>query len=143
MNNAKGYTLLELIIVIMMLSIIILIVVPSFTSISEAHEVEHFLEQLQNDLYFAQATALSRGKPVMLDFQPSRSRYQVRMSNQAILSRDYPTHFTVEKGSMDTRVEFNANGNIRFIGTMFIETQRGKYKLTFQLGKGRFDVTKL
>ncbi|MFA8437664.1 competence type IV pilus minor pilin ComGD [Pueribacillus sp. YX66] len=143
MANEKGYTLFELIIVITILGIVILIAIPSFTPISEAHEVEHFFEQLEDDLYFTQVTALSRGKPVLLDFRTSSSLYQVRMDNKVIVQRNYPEHFTVEKGSMNTTIEFNLNGNIRNPGTIFVDTNNGKYKLTFQLGKGRFDVTKL
>lgn len=143
MTNEKGYTLFELIIVIAILGMIVLIAVPSFTPISEANEVEHFFEQLQDDLYFTQALALSRGKTILLDFRHSTSRYQIRDGITIILARDYSNEFTIEKGSMNTTIEFNLNGNIRNPGTIFVDTKGERYKLTFQLGKGRFDVTKL
>ncbi len=143
MNTEKGYTLVELSLVIAIFGAITLILIPSFASMANSKEVESFFEQLQDDLYYAQATALSRGKPILLDFRTSSSLYQIRVDNQTILQRSYPTHFKVEKGSMETTIRFNANGNIRNPGTMFVNTQKGKYKLTFQLGKGRFHVSKL
>lgn len=141
-KNESGYTLFELIIVISILGIILLIAIPSYHSISQANEIEQFFEQLQEDLYYTQMTAISRGKPIMLLFVTS-SQYQIRISNQAILKREFPSDISVEKGTLETKIEFNSNGNIRKPGTIFIKTPKGKYKLTFQLGKGRFEVAKL
>lgn len=141
-KNESGYTLFELIIVISILSIILLIAIPSYHSVWQTNEIEHFLEQFQEDIYYTQMTAISRGKPIMLIFGTS-SQYQILISNKAILKREYPSHISVEKGTLETKIEFNSNGNIRKPGTIFINTEKGKYKLTFQLGKGRFEIAKM
>lgn len=142
MNSEKGYTLFELIIVIAILGAFTFIVIPSFIPVSDSHEVDHFLEQLQEDIYLTQAMALSRGKPAYLNFTASRHYYRVFLDGERMLQRDYPTSILVEKGSLETRIDFNPNGNIRKIGTMIVRTKKGRYTLTFQLGKGRFDVSK-
>lgn len=142
-KQEKGYTLFELIIVITILGLLLLIAVPSYHSISKTNEIEHFFQQLQEDLYLTQMTAISRGKLIMLDFRTTSKQYQIRMDNTAILSRHYSKQISVENGTLETKIEFNPNGNIRKPGTIFVNTSKGKYKLTFQLGKGRFYVTKL
>jgi len=142
-KNESGYTLFELIIVISILSVILLIAVPSYHSLSKTNEIEHFFEQLQEDIYYTQMTAISRGKPIMLDFITTLSQYRILASNQTIVKRDYPHDIIVEKGTLETKIEFNPNGNIRKAGTIFIKTANGKYKLTFQLGKGRFEIAKM
>lgn len=142
-KHQSGYTLFELIIVISLFSIILLIVIPSYHSLSQKHKTDHFFEQLQEDIYYTQMIALSRGKPMMLDFITTLSQYRILVHNQTIVKREYPHDIIVERGTLETKIEFNPNGNIRKAGTIFIKTDKGKYKMTFQLGKGRFEIAKM
>src|SRR5690606_32893460 len=105
-KTESGYTLFELITVISILAIILLIAIPSYHSLSRTNEIDHFFEQLQEDIYYTQMTAISRGYPIMLIFVTTSSQYQIRINNQAIAKRSYPNHITVEKGTLETRIEF-------------------------------------
>ncbi len=139
----EGYSLFELMIVITIIGCMLLIILPSFTPISQSNEVDHFLKQLEEDLYLTQTMALSRGAPMYLDITYSRHYYRIYMGSSRILQRNYSDNMLVEGGTTETTIHFNPNGNIRNPGTLYISTNKGRYKLTFQLGKGRFDVTKL
>ncbi|PWA13339.1 hypothetical protein DCC39_00120 [Pueribacillus theae] len=141
-NHQQGYTLIELAIVLTIFSIIALIVIPSFSALSETKSIDHFIAQLEEDIYFAQASALSQGKKVCVE--PRNSSYQIRGNNDEILLvRNHSPDIKIEKGTLNLQLCFIQNGNVPNFGTWIVRTKKESYKLTFYIGKGRFHVSKL
>mgnify|MGYP001260925171 CR=1 FL=1 len=143
-HRNAGYTLVELMIVLIILSTATAITIVSYSSLADGKTVDHFFEQLEDDLYNAQMLALSKGKTISIHFKPELHRYTVDGSvGERFLERHYDESIRITKGSTGYRIYFNANGNIRNPGTLIIDTKKGKYVLTFQIGKGRFYVRPL
>ena len=143
-NNQQGYTLIELAIVITIFSIIALVLVPSFASLSETKSIDHFIAQLEEDIYFAQASALSQGRKICIHLQPQNSLYKITGdSSETLVERKYSKDFKIEKGTLNLQLCFTSNGNVPNFGTWIVRTKKESYKLTFYIGKGRFNVSKL
>lgn len=141
LQTEKGYTLIELAIVLLILSSLTGLVVVSFSSLAETKTIDHFIDQLKGDLYYTHMLALSRGKTMSILFRPDSHSYQVIGNDDEIfLERYHSPKIKIVKGSADYRIYFKPNGNIRNPGTIRIETTKGTYSLVFQLGKGRFYV---
>ncbi|RBW70578.1 competence type IV pilus minor pilin ComGD [Bacillus taeanensis] len=140
----KGYTLIEMMIVLLILSSVTAIVVSSFQTAYSAKQTSHFLEQLQDDLYYTQAVAISRGETTSLTIYPENHEYVVYGKNKKLLiRRTFPSHIVFKGGTLGYKVVYLANGNVQKPGTLFINTNFASYKVVVQLGKGRFYVAKL
>lgn len=75
-RRLKGFSLIELVMIIVILGIVSIVVVPRFTSISDA-SVNRDAQLLVNYLTMAQQLAMSRSEPYGVCFDLSNSRYTV------------------------------------------------------------------
>jgi competence protein ComGD len=143
-HNNKGHTLIEMMIVLLILSSVTAITVSSFQPILYGRQTAHFLEQLQEDLYYVQAAAISRGQTTSFTIYPEQNQYVVYGENREILiKRTFESNVMVEGGTLGYKITYLANGNVQKPGTLFINIGNASYKLVVQLGKGRFYVAKL
>lgn len=149
-NRQSGYTLVEMMVVVTVFTLMTAIVLISFRPLSEAKTADNFIEQVQDDLYYAQSLAVSRRETVRFQFHPDD--YYYRIKSGSVLEDDYvklKRHYseaikvTKGSGSLGLEVSFNRNGNVGQAGTILFDTKKGKYKLVFNVGEGRFYVEKL
>lgn len=75
-RRLKGFSLIELVMIIVILGIVSIVVVPRFTSISEA-SVNRDARLLVNYLTMAQQLAMARSEPYGVCFDLGNSRYTV------------------------------------------------------------------
>jgi prepilin-type N-terminal cleavage/methylation domain-containing protein len=66
--NAKGFTIIELMITLTVLAIIIVVAVPSFSGILERRQLHGAGEKLFADLMYAKTEAIKRNTPVRVSF---------------------------------------------------------------------------
>jgi type IV fimbrial biogenesis protein FimT len=60
----KGFTLIELMIVVAIVAVLLTVAVPSFVSMIQSNRVAGEVSSLENDLQFARANAIQRGQSV-------------------------------------------------------------------------------
>lgn len=146
MARKNGFTLLEMLIVLMVVSVLAALAVPSIERISQAKEEAHLIEQLTNDLLYAQHYALTQRKAVVVVFHNGQGRYRITENyvlGRLLLERELPSPWIFEMATLQSPLTFLANGNVNKSGTMFLRNGKGAYKIVFLLGKGRFYVQKL
>ncbi|MBD8071335.1 competence type IV pilus minor pilin ComGD [Bacillus sp. PS06] len=145
-KNQKGFTLIETLLV---LSILIILTTLPFLKLSPLQEekiIEHFFEQLTDDLLLSQQYAIMHSDSVKVYFFHASSSYKVILveTNTVVISRNYDENITINPLTLGTTIQFRNNGNISKAGTMQVVYKKSeKYNVVFQLGRGRFYVTKV
>ncbi|MBY0122406.1 competence type IV pilus minor pilin ComGD [Bacillus sp. S/N-304-OC-R1] len=143
-RKQAGFTLIESLFVLsvflLIASITAFLLKPQYTIL----ERQHFISQLQADLLFAQAYALSHHLEVIVHILPEQNRYIIheKQSERFLIEREIPDLITIREESMMLYFYFLADGNINRFGSFAIYAGKERYKFTFLIGKGRFYVAK-
>lgn len=144
MKYEGGYTLAEMLIV---LSIFILIYSVSwglYPRFMDHQETRQFLTDLNDDILYAQQYAISHQAYTSFAIDSALSKYQIyTMEDGIVKSREIPHDIDFVKGTMNLIIYFTSNGNVSIAGAWFIFTPDDTYKLTLNIGKGRFRIEKL
>ena len=70
-QSPRGFTLIEVMVVVSILAVLIAIAAPSFTPMIERWRVRQATEQLQSTLYYARSEAIKRGGQVVIQKLPN------------------------------------------------------------------------
>ncbi|MCZ0754639.1 competence type IV pilus minor pilin ComGD [Anoxybacillus sp. J5B_2022] len=146
MARKNGFTLLELLIVLMIVSTLTIVAIPQIDRLKKAKEETHMLEQLTDDLLYAQAYALTHRQSVVVVFYNAQGRYRMTERytlGRVLIDRSLPSPWKIELATLQNPLTFLANGNVNKSGTVLLKNGKTTYKLVFLLGKGRFYVQKL
>lgn len=140
----KGFTLLEMLIVLMIISVVIFITFGATTNIYNAQLRNNFIDQLYIDLYYAQSIAITHRRPTTVAFNNLSGQYVIRQGLETKIFRAYNANVTVLAYTLDlTDIVFLADGNIQKSGTILLKFDDDYYKLTLLLGRGRFYIEKI
>lgn len=143
-HQSKGFTLVEVMLVMAIFSIILMLTVPSFRPTDKRYEGEAFFQQLEDDLFLAQQIALSESTTVVVKFNPVHQFYLVQyISGKVIKRRDIPSSLSFYSNYENHQFHFNQYGNISLAGRLFFhDVKENKPLRTYilQLGNGRFRV---
>ncbi|RFU61906.1 competence type IV pilus minor pilin ComGD [Bacillus sp. V59.32b] len=146
-NNCKdgGFTLIETLVVLTIFLLIFSLASSLFPHFMKNQETGQFLRQLSDDIHYAQAYAISHQQFIEVVIGASGETYHiskgVRMGK--LYERKIPKDLVFKQGSMNLRIAFAPNGNSTSAGTWFIDSPLHSYKITFNIGKGRFRIEKL
>jgi competence protein ComGD len=141
--NEKGFTLTEILLVFsifLLLSAITLINLnPQYTSI----EKNMFFSGFKSDLFYAQQYAISHQTTITVNIMSERNYYYFRENINGPIIREhyFSDEVKITEGSMPLYFQFLPDGNISRFGSFFIRIGAKTYRMTFQIGKGRFYVT--
>lgn len=140
----SGYTFPEIMIVLMGAVIFAQLTVFSLQPLHQERTISFFLKQFREDVLYAQMYALTHEKSVKLYVYDDRPVYELRASgwNTIIFQRSIPEHVEIDLGTVVSPIVFYGNGNIGRPGTLYIYYLEEKYRITFQIGVGRFNVEK-
>lgn len=141
MNKEKGFTLLEVLIVLSIWSIIILLATPIIFGRIDEKQDEVFFEVLEFDLLYMQRVASMTKEYVR--FRMRGNQYVILKGREetVLLRRDLPPGVIIDMKSLSA-ISFDQNGRIRQPFTVMIKTDQSNYSLVFPLGKGRSYVVK-
>ncbi|GGK19323.1 competence protein ComG [Caldalkalibacillus thermarum] len=140
-----GFTLVEMLMVLAIFAIVVTMVIPVYHVPHQHLEMEDFFQQLENDLFLAQQTALTELQHVEVEFNPVNSLYIVRYRyGETIFLRRFPDGVSMSTNFPRNRFHFNRHGHISQGGRLFFyyETPNGTETRTyiFQLASGRYRV---
>ncbi|GIN55769.1 competence protein ComGD [Lederbergia ruris] len=140
-RSSKGFTLLEMLIVLSVVSIILLFSIFTYQSFSDMIQKKLFITQLEADLYYAHAYAVNRREKVQVQFSPIKKEYKVTdlHSSETLLQRSFPSTIYIQESNIASFV-INADGNVSNFGTIIFRQNQHAIKLKFYIGKGRFII---
>ncbi|MCL6615948.1 MAG: prepilin-type N-terminal cleavage/methylation domain-containing protein [Anoxybacillus ayderensis] len=144
--NERGFTLIEMLIILFVVTSIMSFTVPPFQHVLAERQLQYFLEQFRNDMLYAQQYAMSRKKTVAIIFYFDTCRYQVKEGGtfgKELLARSFPSPFQFQMATLSPPLYYYPNGNVNKAGTLLVAYGHKKYKIVFQLGKGRLYAQKL
>ncbi|PLR76489.1 competence protein ComG [Bacillus sp. V3-13] len=140
LRDESGFTLIESLFVLSIFLVVAFVLVftnkPHYVSAQKSI----FFSELSADLYFAQQYAISHQQEVTVNFIPGENYYYIRDREQIIIERHYPKGITVYEGTLKLRFQFQADGSIAKFGSFFVDIAGVTYRVTFQIGKGRFYI---
>ncbi|WP_217227797.1 competence type IV pilus minor pilin ComGD [Desertibacillus haloalkaliphilus] len=137
---SKGYTLVEMMIVLMILGIITSVTLVSFQPLASAKKAEQFLQQLESDIHYLQQLALSTGTSATIRFHFASNSYELRQYTEPVVRRDYDQSIIIDPGISTSEITYLPTGNIRNPRTIHIYIDNHVYRMVFLLGKGRFYI---
>jgi competence protein ComGD len=141
LRSKRGFTLIEMLVVLSVVTILISLGGLSFRSISLIMDKKMFISQLEADLYYAQSYAMNRKLEVYVQFYAEANRYVAMDNNHVrIIDRTFSPNNKMLSGSNLTAFSITPDGNISRFGTMYFKTGNEKIKLVVNIGRGRFNV---
>ena len=137
MRDERGFSLIEILLVLMVFSIITIITVSFSYRYVKINQYEQAIEQLRLTIHVAQLTAQQ---------EELISYVRIREGNTILLSTAYREHelnWQLPEGMQvyfhtnNNRIRFNTNGNISEIGNIEIKTPEKTVKYSINISKGR------
>ncbi|MEK5523498.1 competence type IV pilus minor pilin ComGD [Heyndrickxia sp. FSL W8-0423] len=140
-KNNRGFTLMEVLIVLLVLSIFIGLGFTSMKPIWSSLEKGMFISQMEADLYYVQSYAVNRHESVVVQFYPFNDRYIATSvtSKSKIVDRTLPASVDMMNGSF-TSFMITPDGNTNKFGTLKFKHSGKEMKLIFNIGRGRFRI---
>ncbi|MEC0283603.1 type II secretion system protein [Terribacillus saccharophilus] len=135
-HKEKGFSLIELIIVLGLASLLISIGTGVYSHLLVEAEAKQFKKRLEQDLlYLQQYTQFDRSAKLFLE----DDKYQISSSRlkKVLLVQEIPEGYTIKIYPNAMSFGFNQTGTALSPGNFTIHTPVGTDKLVFPLGKGR------
>lgn len=143
MKKQSGFTLPELLVVLVLMSILFMMVVPSFAQSWQQLSLDYSIQQLHRDLRWAQRIAAREQKQVSITFFQDQQpyRYVIRLSGQSnylrkrILQNQLQC-IEAQTILIKTDKSFQKNGHI-----LFQKGEEQRYVYYYQTGRTRLTKT--
>ncbi|WP_309137598.1 competence type IV pilus minor pilin ComGD [Rossellomorea sp. SC111] len=136
-----GYTLVEMLIVLLIFTILLSWIGFSIVPLKEHTEKELFISQLESDLYQIQSYSINNQTPLFLTFYPFTNKYVAKTdARQTIVSRELPEGVKINSTNSLEEITFYPDGNTNRFGRVNFKMGDAAMYLMFQIGQGRFYV---
>ncbi|MDC3418995.1 prepilin-type N-terminal cleavage/methylation domain-containing protein [Aquibacillus koreensis] len=138
-TNNKGFTLIEVLIVLSMISLFLVIGASFQPKALEQNQADYFFKLFQSDvLYLQQLTMIDR-ENVFIYISPDNKSYQIKRGGmgEVILTRSFPKDWTINLNTLPAPISFSPNGTIKNPGTIDLRSPTTRYSVIFPFGKGR------
>lgn len=141
-TSSKGYTLIEVLMVIALLSILLAIAIPNmgfYRRIGENQEIR----ELKKDMLFARNRAIAENRIYFVHFVPSINSYEIRREafGPIVKSKTLGKGLLIEDREIGRPIGFTPNGTTIDSGTIYIKSSRGqRYVLTVTPATGRIGI---
>ncbi|WP_409297791.1 competence type IV pilus minor pilin ComGD [Peribacillus sp. SCS-26] len=136
--NQKGFTFSEALVVLTIFLLISGIVLNLKTHPQETFQAKLFIRQFAADILLAQQYAMSSQSVLFVTIDMNSRRYSAGSLTEKIYTREIPDEIELHPGTLGMKFHFTASGNISKAGILHIKCGNRSWKMTFQLGKGRF-----
>ncbi|WP_341299671.1 competence type IV pilus minor pilin ComGD [Lysinibacillus sp. FSL H8-0500] len=141
-QHEAGFTLLEILIVLVIAMSLTAIVLKFSWKIAEAKELERFFTQIELDIHYIQTYSMDQRQYIAMTFESGANRYVIQKGVFANLYvRPFPkgVKFLPDESSI-YRLIYNYSGNVMTAGTLTFKTPEGYKRVIITLGRGRARV---
>lgn len=138
MNN-KGFTLIEMIIVLSILSIIVLITIYISINSVDKLGLTNGISDFETKLEYLETKSLSTKQPILVWFKPNSNKIQYQTYKGDIQSINLYKG-KVSKDNKFTKLVYDGKGNINQFGTLKLEFNNKHYLVIFRIEKGRYRI---
>ncbi len=135
--SEKGYTLSEVLLVLLVISVLIGITSSAVPVYKETRVMEGFLRQFSRDFHYAQMYAQNHQNLTFFIIDGERKKYYVTEGTDLILTRNIPAGIEATSGTLKWRIYFTKLGHISNSGTWIFRGKHTIYGFTVMLGRGR------
>lgn len=138
-DHKNGFTLLEVLVVLMIWSLLVLLVAPIHFTYIEKQRERSFFETFAFDVLYTQNLSTTTKDYVQLNIYEDRYIIRKGYRGEIVLTRNFPADWVINTRTLHT-ISFNDKGRIRTPGNFVIQTKNHKYTIIFPFGKGRYRV---
>lgn len=137
----KGFTFIEILIVLTVLSIMLIFSIFILRSYSEYMEKRNFIEQLQADLYYLHAYALNNKEAVTVRFSPTGRQYEALSGRpeETIIKKSIPEAIQIVESNIPV-FTITPQGTVSNFGKIVFQHHDTRFSLVFYIGRGRFQI---
>lgn len=142
--SEKGFTFLELLLVLSVVSILTAIVMPIGNKWAQATSEEEAIQLLTSTIYSMQSYAIAHKETTRVHFKriDNQTKYIADRVGKGIISETYlPESMRVSSSSSLKEIIFAANGDIVNFGTLTFLTNTGTISIKFQFQHGRMIIS--
>lgn len=139
--DAKGYTLVELALIVSILSAMMFMAAPGIRNGMNRYRLNSFARLIAEDLRYAQQQASMNWRSCSLSTNEASQRISVRMGSRIIKSDPYPSFVKIDYTSFaSNEVVFNERGNPSKGGSLCISCNGLQYHITVLPVTGRIKI---
>lgn len=138
MNN-KGFTLIEMVIVLSILSIIVLITIHISINSVDKFGLTSGINDFETKLEYLETKSLSTKQPILVWFKPNSTKIQYQINKGSIYSINLYKG-KISKDNKFTTLVYDGEGNINQFGTLKLEFNNKRYLVIFRIEKGRYRI---
>lgn len=146
-TKEDGFTLIEMLLVLMMTSILLLLPILSIERVIENIQIDLFFRELTSKITQMQTHAILHDQTTDVQFYPQNNIVRFRVVDENvkddILRETWEIDSSYYELSGTAMKEFafkKGTGNITKSDRVHINTTKGKYELVYLLGSGRFEI---
>lgn len=142
-RREEGYSLIEMIFVLSLFMMLTALGAGLYPVFIRQMDTGAFASQLGDDLFYAQQYAASTQNSVTFQWdQANREYFAYSYSGGYLFERVFPEGVRFQGGTLGASLRFLPNGNGASAGTWLIYSGNITYKVTVNLGSGRFRIEK-
>ena len=143
-NNIKGYTLAELIVVIALVGIVLSIAIPSIKIISTTSEKKELME-FKRDLIFARNSAVMENGIYSIELDIVENQYSIRKDKQSgknlVKKKRFVNGIVLKEDNLDHHVTFYSTGSPEKAGTIqLLNKKNEKIHITITPATGKISL---
>lgn len=150
MDRYKGYTLIELVVVLALFSILFSIAIPNLRALSNYEEMQELREFRRNILY-ARNQAIVTGEIHIMNFDYTRNFYNITVNSKPIQSYYFKKGIKLSKySSIKTddlgakEFVFGRNGVPTVSGTVYLSLKNGEeFQITVTPATGKVSLKEI
>lgn len=136
-RNERGFTLIEMLLVLMIFSIVTMIAISFSYRYVKINEYEQAIEQLRLTMHLAQLTAQQEEATSYVRILEGNTILLTALYTEHELKWKLPEGMRVYFQTNNKRIRFNSSGNISEIGHLEIKMPEKTRNYSINLSKGR------
>ncbi len=137
-NNSKGYTMIELSVIVFVLSIVMAIAAPNIRNAMNSYRLNAFDRIIISDIRFAQQQASMNWRESRLYFSDTTRKIYVKQGTKIIKSDLYPNQVKLDYTNFSSNeIKFNEFGNPSRGGSIHVACGNQKHTITILPVTGR------
>jgi prepilin-type N-terminal cleavage/methylation domain-containing protein len=131
----RGFTLLELLVVLTIIGTMLALVAPRFAALRDTHAIHGAMVDLSTAFTLARQSALARRSPVALVFDTAAATVQIRSADGPIRRSDLGASFGVSLSANRDSAVYDARGLGYGVTNLTITVRRGNFVDTLRMSR--------